>query len=108
MDVRPFEREERHYEPGLRVRALTFLSDTEIELAFEGIGTEGRTFRARLVEWVTTRSGAADDSANRTADPYSGLRVVVLDWDPEFNRLYRRLPDRTAAASRRCRAAKGC
>lgn len=68
--VRDFEREQNTYRPGLRLRSLRFLSDTEIELDFEGIETPDRTF-----------------VASRSEGPIPGV-----NFDGEFSRLYRGIP----------------
>lgn len=41
---------EHEYRPGLRLRGTRFISDTEIELNFEGLGTADCTFRAQRGE----------------------------------------------------------
>lgn len=69
--VRDFEREQHTYRPGLRLRAMRFRSDTEIELDFEGIGTADRTFTVRR------------DVAGA---------IPLLSFDDEFSRLYRGTP----------------
>ena len=68
--VRGFEREQHTYQLGLRLRGLRFLSDSEIEMDFEGIGTTDRTF-----------------VANSLSGPIAGFT-----FDAEFSRLYRSVP----------------
>ena len=68
--VRDFEREEHVYTPGLRLRSLRFVSDCEIELDFEGIGTEDRVFVARC------QDGA----------------IPLINFDREFERRFRGTP----------------
>jgi hypothetical protein len=75
--VRDFEQEQHSYRPGLRLRAMRFRSDTEIELDFEGIGTADRTF-------VVRRDAAA---------------APVISFDEEFARLYIGVPCLTAGSS---------
>ncbi|MBO0822339.1 MAG: hypothetical protein J2P27_00600 [Actinobacteria bacterium] len=62
----------RHeYRPGLRLRGTRFISDTEIELDFEGLDTVDRTFRAQR-------------------DEHGGIPVFTFDDD--FCHLYRGIP----------------
>lgn len=72
MTIRDFEREQHEYRPGLRLRGLRFLSDDEIELDFEGLGTADRTFLARR-------------------EHVDGIGWLY-NYDEEFGRLYRGVP----------------
>jgi len=69
--VRDFEREQHEYRPGLRLRSLVFISDDEIELSFEGLGTADRTWRVQR----RVHGG-----------------IAVINYDEEFNKLYRGIP----------------
>jgi len=61
------------YRPGLQFRGMRFVTDTVIELDFEGLGTADRTFQAELV-------GVGDG------------KFSVMQMDDEFSRLYRGVP----------------
>jgi hypothetical protein len=69
--VQDYEQGEYEYRPGLRLRGTRFISDTEIELDFEGLDTADRTFRAQRRE-------------------HGGIPVVTFDDD--FCHLYRGIP----------------
>lgn len=73
MEPRDFEQEQHEYHPGLRLRGLRFLSDDQIELDFEGLGTADRTFVARR-EWLDSQG------------------FWLMNFDEEFSRLYRGVP----------------
>jgi hypothetical protein len=75
--VRDFEREQHEYRPGLRLRGARFLSDSEIELDFEGLGTPDRVFVARR----------AAESAG------------LITFDAPFSQLYRGIPCLSAGDS---------
>ena len=79
MTPRDFEMEQHEYFPGLRLRALRFRTDDEIELDFEGLGTADRTF-------VVRRSP-------------EGAPIQPFEFEEEFYRLYRGVPILTCGLS---------
>jgi len=72
--VRDFEREQHTYRPGLRLRGLRFLSDTEIELDCEGMETADRTFVASSRGQVQVGFSSSRVAARRTDRAH--LRLV--------------------------------
>jgi hypothetical protein len=69
--VQDYEQIEHQYRPGLRLRVIRFVSDTEIELDFEGLDTADRTFRVQRSE-------------------HAGIALITFDDD--FCHLYRGIP----------------
>jgi hypothetical protein len=72
--TRAWENEVHDYFPGLRFRGLRFLNDREIELDFEGLGTEDRRFLAF----------------------YEDGEIPVINFEDGFSRLYQGIPILTA------------